>query len=300
MAAVDTTFSGSIPELYDTYLVPLIFEPYATDLARRVAALAPTDVLETAAGSGVVTRAVISLLPDMQRYVVSDLNQAMLDTAKSRQPPDDRVSFQQADAMRLPFADASFDVVLCQFGVMFFPDKVAGLRETRRVLRPGGRLLFNVWDRIEENGFTEIVVREATRMFPENPPNFLARTPHGYHDTRRIEADVREAGFQDVSHHDSDGAQHRRERTGCRHRLLPGNADARGARGPGPASVADDDGRRGEGAGFRVRRRRDQRDDPGARGRRRRIGSTGSPDSRSARIDVACREAHCPEPENLG
>ena len=97
----------------------------------------------------------------MQRYVVSDLNQAMLDTAKSRQPPDDRVTFQQADAMRLPFADASFDSVLCQFGVMFFPDKVAGLREARRVLRPGGRLLFNVWDRIEENGFTEIVVREA-------------------------------------------------------------------------------------------------------------------------------------------
>ena len=197
--SVDSVFSGSIPEIYDTTLVPLIFEPYATDLASRVAALAPGSVLEIAAGSGAVTRAVVSLLPDMTRYVASDLNPAMLDMAKRRQPPDERVSFQQADALKLPFADASFDVVVCQFGVMFFPDKVAGLREARRVLRPDGRLLFNVWDRIEENEFTHVVLMEAMRMFPENPPTFIKRTPHGYFDLQRIEADVGAAGFTDVS-----------------------------------------------------------------------------------------------------
>ena len=126
MTESDKEFTGSIPEFYDTYLVPLIFEAYAKDLAERVAALAPKSVLETAAGSGVVTRALASLLASDARYVVTDLNQPMLDYAASKQGPDNRITWRQADALSLPFADASFDAVICQFAVMFFPDKMAG------------------------------------------------------------------------------------------------------------------------------------------------------------------------------
>ena len=199
MADADTVFAGSIPELYDTYLVPLIFEAYAVDMARRVAAENPKAVLETAAGSGVVTRVLAPRLSADARYVVTDLNQPMLDYAASRQGPDDRVSWRQADALDLPFADQSFDAVCCQFGVMFFPDKVAGYAEARRVLRRGGRFVFNVWDRIEENEFARLVTDAVAELFPDDPPRFLARTPHGHHDTAAIRADLERAGFSHVS-----------------------------------------------------------------------------------------------------
>jgi ubiquinone/menaquinone biosynthesis C-methylase UbiE len=199
MSDTDRAFTGSIPEIYDTYLGPLVFEPYATDMAERVAALAPVDVLETAAGSGVVARALASLLGSTRRYVVTDLNQAMLDYGISRQPGDDLVTWRQADALQLPFEDASFDVVFCQFGAMFFPDRIAGYREARRVLKPGGRFLFSVWDAIEHSVMTDVIVKAAAEIFPEDPPAFLARTPHGYHDVGRIEADLRAAGFSDIT-----------------------------------------------------------------------------------------------------
>src|SRR5690349_2607472 len=123
----DTVFAGSIPELYETQLVPLIFEPYAADLARRVAALHPSRVLETAAGTGVVTRAMARLLPAHAELIATDLNQPMLDRAAAV-GTERAVRWLQADAMRLPFDDASFDVVVCQFGVMFFPDKAHAFR----------------------------------------------------------------------------------------------------------------------------------------------------------------------------
>ncbi len=195
----DSAFAGSIPEIYDTYLVPLIFEGYASDLARRIADERPSRVLETAAGSGVVTRALAPLLGADARYAVTDLNQAMLDRATARQPADARIAWQQADALKLPFADASFDAVLCQFGAMFFPDRVAGYREARRVLAKGGAFAFNVWDRIEANDFARVVTEAASRSFPDDPPRFLSRTPHGYHDAARIEADLCAAGFADVA-----------------------------------------------------------------------------------------------------
>jgi ubiquinone/menaquinone biosynthesis C-methylase UbiE len=198
MSASDKVFAGSIPEIYDMLLVPLIFEAFASDLARRVADVAPAQVLETAAGTGVVTRALAPRLGDNARYTVSDLNQPMLDRAASRQGPDDRIAWRQADALHLPFDDDSFDAVCCQFGVMFFPDRVAGYREALRVLKPGGRFLFNVWDRIEHNDFARIVTETAGTMFPQDPPMFLARTPHGYHDVARIESDLRQAGFSAV------------------------------------------------------------------------------------------------------
>jgi SAM-dependent methyltransferase len=201
MSEIDKAYTGAIPDLYDTYLVPLIFEGYATDLARRVVETRPARVLETAAGSGVVTRALAPQLGADARYVVTDLNQAMLDRALRRQGADARLEWRQADALALPFDDRSFDVVLCQFGAMFFPDRVAGYREARRVLKPGGRFLFSVWDRIETNDFSRLVTDAAAAVFPQDPPRFLARTPHGYHDVDRIGSDVRGAGFSTVAIH---------------------------------------------------------------------------------------------------
>ncbi|CAD5254661.1 Type 11 methyltransferase [Bosea sp. 62] len=195
----DKLFSGSIPENYDRYMVPLIFAQYAADLARRVAALSPMAVLEIAAGTGAVTRALAPKLPSGARYVVTDLNQPMLDYAASQQPPDGRISWRQADAMALPFDDAAFDLVCCQFGAMFFPDRPAAHREARRVLKPGGHFLFSVWDRIEDNVFADDVTNALAKLFPNDPPRFLARTPHGYHDKILIRSDLASAGFTDVA-----------------------------------------------------------------------------------------------------
>jgi SAM-dependent methyltransferase len=199
MTNTDAVFNGSIPEIYDEYLVPLIFEKYADDLADRVVAVAPESVLEIAAGSGVVTRALAPRLSSTARYVVTDLNQTMLDRAKTMQPPDTRIEWRQADALDLPFDDDSFDAVVCQFSVMFFPDKVAGYAEARRVLKPGGIFVFNVWDNIESNEISDLVTRGAAAVFPDDPPMFLARTPHGYHDVRKIGADLVAARFSDVA-----------------------------------------------------------------------------------------------------
>jgi len=198
MLETDKVFAGSIPENYDRYMVPLIFAPYAADMARRVASLSPNAVLETAAGSGVVTRAVAPRLPPDARYIVSDLNQPMLDYAASRQGPDGRLQWRQADALALPFENATFDLVCCQFGAMFFPDRSAAYREAKRVLKPGGNFLFSVWDRIEENVFADDVTNALARLFPDDPPRFMARTPHGYHDTALIRRELEEAGFSGV------------------------------------------------------------------------------------------------------
>lgn len=198
MLKPDQVFAGSIPENYDRYMVPLIFAPYAADIARRAASLSPSAVLEIAAGTGVVTRALAPGLSPGATYVVTDLNQPMLDYAASRQAPDDRIRWRQADAMALPFEDAAFDLVCCQFGAMFFPDRVAAYGEAKRVLKPGGHFLFNIWDRLEENVFANDVTDALAQVFPNDPPRFLARTPHGYHDKQRIRRDLENAGFSRV------------------------------------------------------------------------------------------------------
>jgi ubiquinone/menaquinone biosynthesis C-methylase UbiE len=199
MSACDKVFAGSIPENYDRYMVPLIFESYAHDIARRAAALSPKVVLETASGSGVVTRALAPKLSPDARYVATDLNQPMLDYAATRQNTDDRISWRQADAQTLPFEDAAFDLVCCQFGVMFFPDRPSAYREARRVLKPGGSFLFNTWDRIEENVFADDVTNALAEFFPSDPPRFMARTPHGYHDIALIRGDLAKAGFSNFT-----------------------------------------------------------------------------------------------------
>jgi ubiquinone/menaquinone biosynthesis C-methylase UbiE len=197
MARSDTVFAGSIPALYDRYLGPLIFEPYTADLAARVASGPAGRVLETAAGTGILTRALAALLSETAKIIATDLNQPMLDFAAA-QPGIEGVQWQQADALALPFPDRSFDVVACQFGAMFFPDKVAGYREALRVLWPGGRFVFSLWDRIEENEFADVVTEAVAALFPDDPPNFLARTPYGYYDTEKIRAELAAAGFTRV------------------------------------------------------------------------------------------------------
>lgn len=199
MAATDKVFAGSIPEIYDRFLVPLIFEPYARDLAARVAGVEPQDVLETAAGTGVLTRELASRLPVDARLVATDLNQPMLNLAAAKLPDERRIEWRQADALALPFEDQSFDAVACQFGVMFFPDKVQGYREARRVLKPGGRFFFNVWDKISENEFADVVTQALATLFPQDPPLFMARTPHGYHDVEKIEEQLTAADFASIS-----------------------------------------------------------------------------------------------------
>ena len=199
MAETDKVFAGSIPQLYDRFLVPLIFEHYARDLAARVAQANPADVLETAAGTGVLTRAMAARLPAQVAVTVTDLNQPMLDHAAASLRHDGRFAWRQADALALPFGDEKFDVVTCQFGVMFFPDKVKGYAEARRVLKTRGRFLFNVWDRIADNEFALVVTDAVATMFPADAPRFLARTPHGYHDVARIREDLTAAGFASIA-----------------------------------------------------------------------------------------------------
>jgi ubiquinone/menaquinone biosynthesis C-methylase UbiE len=194
MQATDRQFVGSIPALYDRYLVPFLFAPYARDMASRLAGLGSGRLLETACGTGAVTRALAAALPQPVEIVATDLNQPMLDYAAA-QPIARPVAWRQADALALPFPDASFDAVICQFGVMFFPDKEAGFREARRVLRPGGRLIFSVWDRLEANECAAVVSAAAAACFPADPPRFLARTPYGHHDAAAIAAALGRAGF---------------------------------------------------------------------------------------------------------
>ena len=194
MSDSDKVFTGSIPKLYETYLVPLIFEPYAADLVNRLVSRSLTRVLEIAAGTGIVTRTLASVLPESVSIVATDLNQPMLNQASAlgtRRP----VEWRQADAMQLPFGDESFDAVVCQFGVMFFLEKAKAFSEARRVLGSGGVFIFSVWDRIKENEFADTVTTALESVFPKDPPRFLARTPHGYYDRPTIERDLANGGF---------------------------------------------------------------------------------------------------------
>src|SRR6185369_16384213 len=184
----------SIPKLYQSLMVPLIFQPYAADLAHRVADRDVSRLLEIAAGTGVVTRALDAALDDEVAIVATDLNAAMVEEARA-QGTRRAVDWRTADAMSLPFPDGSFDCVVCQFGVMFFPDRVHAYAEVRRVLAPGGVFLFNAWDRIEENDIAHVVTESLATLFPADPPRFMARTPHGCNDVEVIRRDVAAAGF---------------------------------------------------------------------------------------------------------
>jgi SAM-dependent methyltransferase len=194
MSNVDKAFVGSIPKIYDEYLVPLIFESYAIETVNRLKSRALFNVLEIAAGTGVVTRLMASHLSSDCSITATDLNQAMLDHAALRGTKRP-VTWQQADALNLPFPKDHFDAAVCQFGAMFFPDKAKAYSEARRVLNPGGIFIFSVWDRIEDNEVSNIMTKALETIFPQDPPRFLARTPYGYHDAAKIKQDVTVGGF---------------------------------------------------------------------------------------------------------
>ncbi len=202
MGTGDAAFTGSIPEVYERLMVPMIFAEPAALLAATVAAARPVDVLEVAAGTGVLTR----LLERVEgvRLVATDLNEPMLRAARERSPAG-AVRWQVADATDLPYDDGGFDAVVCQFGVMFFPDRVQGYAEARRVLRPGGLLAFNTWDRIERNAVAETVTDALVAAVPRADLGFMRRTPHGYFEPAEVAADVAAAGFGDVVVEEVDG-----------------------------------------------------------------------------------------------
>lgn len=197
MAVSETNFASAIADLYETVLGPYMFEPAARLTAARLAGF-EGDVLEVAAGTGIVTRELDRSLAPGARLTATDLNPPMLEVAaaRTRSP---RVAWRQADAMALPFADAAFDAVVSQYGVMFYPDQVAGHREAWRVLRPGGRYLLGVWDDLAGNPVAEIVHNALAARFPDDPPLFFARTPHGHADTGKHVAALSEAGFTDIA-----------------------------------------------------------------------------------------------------
>ena len=196
MAQSDKVFSGPIAAIYDGFMGPIFFEPFARDLAKRIAALSPATILETAAGSGISTEAIVSALP-AAKLTATDLNQAMIDVAKTK-PVLAKVAWQACDATNLPFADASFDVVASQFGVMFFPDKLMAYRDTHRVLRRGGHFVFNVWDKLEANPAPSILLNTLAKIFPDDPPSFMRRVPHGYREASEIAQTLNAAGFSKV------------------------------------------------------------------------------------------------------
>jgi len=195
LANSDTNFSGAIAEFYDRYFGPPLFGPYGEDIAGRLSGLSSGALLEVAAGTGIVTAILARALSPAVAITATDLNQPMLDFA-AKKPGLDRVTWRQADAMALPFPDASFDAVVCQFGVMFFPDRARAHVEACRVLKPGGRYFFNVWDTLAQNPVFETVHQAVAGLYPAAPPSFIARMPCGYTDPALIRRDLAAGGFE--------------------------------------------------------------------------------------------------------
>jgi len=194
----DASYAGSIPAIYDACLGPFLFAPYAEYVVRRAIELSPASLLETAAGTGIVTELLSEALRDT-RIIATDLNPDMLEVARKRVSGTDLL-FRLADAQELPFEARTFDLVLCQFGAMFFPDRARAYSEACRVLRSEGKFIMTVWDRIDANPASHVVELAVQSMFPDDPPRFLSRTPYGYWDESRIAAELRSAGFSKLDH----------------------------------------------------------------------------------------------------
>jgi ubiquinone/menaquinone biosynthesis C-methylase UbiE len=209
MSTPAPTFSGSVPRAYHACLGPLLFEAYAKDLAARFAKLAPARLLETACGTGIVTKELARALPGAS-IIATDLSAPMIEVAKeyvtaqaaspaSAVAAHAAITFQATDACSLPFTDASFDAIACQYGVMFYPDKVKGMQEARRVLAKGGRYIFNIWDALAHNPIPRVVQETFERFFPANPPKFIPTMPYGWSDRAEIERITRAGGFANVT-----------------------------------------------------------------------------------------------------
>jgi len=195
----DVRFDGSIPEIYDRHLGPLLFEPYAIDIADRVAKLRPRKVLEIAAGTGIVSRRLLDVLPRTTGLTITDLNEPMLEYARQRTVANrDNLEWRQADAQELPFPDESYDLVMCQFGAMFFPDKPKALREFKRVLTTSGALILSVWDSLERNPLQEIAHSTIGGFFTADPPEFY-EIPFVLGDVVEVRRLVEGAGFEKIA-----------------------------------------------------------------------------------------------------
>lgn len=192
MAASERVWADDMPEAYDRWLVGPVFRPFAVDLAERASRIPARTVLELAAGTGVLTRELVS---SGREVVATDLNPPMVRRGAANVP---EATWLPADAMKLPFGTGQFDLVACQFGVMFLPDKTKGFGEVRRVLSPGGTFLFNTWGPLAEHEMESAVTAALKDLLPDDPPTFLASVPHGYADPAAVVADVRAGGFAGV------------------------------------------------------------------------------------------------------
>jgi len=187
--------TASMPDAFEQYLTPLIFERFAAMLADAIIRTRPSNVIEIGAGSGILTRALVPNLDFSTPYYAVDKNQFMLERAAFRQPKPNKVEWLNADAAQLPFDDQSVDIVCCHFGVMFFDNRIAVYREAKRVLRKGGRLIFNTWDHLKFNTFAKNIIEATSFLYPEDPPDFLVKSAHGYHDIGLIKREIAAAGF---------------------------------------------------------------------------------------------------------
>ena len=197
MSKQNVDFSGSIPVNYDRYLGPMLFQPYAEDLAKRLQVRPDGSVLEVACGTGILTRVLRSKLAPTVKLMATDLNEPMFQNAMGKFHVGEFVQWQEVDATNLPFADATYDAVVCQFGLMFVPDKRAAVRETYRVLKRGGSFVFNVWDAIEHNDLAKIAHETIVSFFDRDPPRFY-EVPFGYHERGEIEKLMRQEGFRAI------------------------------------------------------------------------------------------------------
>jgi len=193
----NTAFIGSIPENYDRYLGPTLFEPYAKDLVERVAIPEDGSLLEVACGTGIVTRHLRDRLSPGVKIVATDLNEAMIKFAARKFRSDENIEWKPADALDLPFGDESFDAVVCQFGLMYFPDKQKGVNEAFRVLKPNGQFIVSVWDAIEHVDLAKAAQTVIKQFFPENPPDFYD-IPFSFHERDKLRSVLSTAGFREI------------------------------------------------------------------------------------------------------
>src|SRR5215210_7135224 len=198
MSEASAAFVGSVPENYERYLGPMFFEPYGDDLVARLPIKEGMSVLETACGTGLVTQRLRAALPENAQLVATDLNEAMLAFAQTKVGRDAKLEWKVADLMELPFPAEMFDVVVCQFGVMFVPDKERTLAEAHRVLRPGGRFLFNVWDSLAKNDFSRIAHETIVASTAPEPIRFF-EPPYGSFDQSAMRGWLEAAGFKEIS-----------------------------------------------------------------------------------------------------
>lgn len=233
-------FTGSIPENYDRGLGPVLFHGWAEDVSRRVALLRPNNVLELAAGTGIVTRELRNVLPGECKLIATDLNPPMLDVAKAKFHPQENVQFEQADAMNLGYESGRFDLAICQFGVMFFPDKERSHAEVLRVLKPAGEYLFTLWDSWEANPFARVIHETIARFCPNDPPGFY-KVPYAYHDAEAIRGAALNAGFNEVTVQRLETPSRIESARGFAEGLIFGNPvyDELIARGVDPSEVCD-------------------------------------------------------------